>query len=509
VKHPFSLNIYSTSSKEVVLMNRLRQWSALVLLLVPAGLLLCAVRGDGPPAKEKKAGDRPAQKWFLDRAVTVSAAPAPVPALRYRLFPRLSDLKEGNAVPIYLRFAHERSDARKKELREKTEQWNQLPPDELPLDEVKKFLAGYRYNLRQLDLGARRKTADWNYTLDAGDPIGLLLPDIQEMRMQTPLLILKARVEAAEGRFADAVRTLETGFSFSRQINEAPFLISGLVGIACASQFADATLDLVERPDAPNLYWALAVLPRPMIDLRRPNEFEQALLEMQFPDLADLDRPRTPQQWDATLRHVREEVEGITKRDRGFEAVRPGSGPADPAGKSPDLPAARKYLVEVAKVPAATVEKMPPAEALLRYLVKYYHELRDEVFKANYLPFPQARPLALEADKRLKAAPDTEAARLARYFLPAVIRVQAAQARIDRKLAAQRAIEALRMHAAAHGGRLPAKLADVAIVPVPNDPGTGRPFEYQRDGATATLTSRLPGEELQTSGLRYRVTLRK
>ena len=71
-----------------------------------------------------------------------------------------------------------------------------------------------------------------------------------------------------------------------------------------------------------------------------------------------------------------------------------------------------------------------------------------------------------------------------------------------------RAIEALRMHAAAHGGQLPDSLDQVTVVPVPLDPGTGKPFEYHRDGATATLVSRLPGEP-RTPGLRYRVTVRK
>ncbi len=65
------------------------------------------------------------------------------------------------------------------------------------------------------------------------------------------------------------------------------------------------------------------------------------------------------------------------------------------------------------------------------------------------------------------------------------------------------------MHAAAHGGQLPDKLDQVTIVPAPNDPGTAQPFEYQSEGRTATLTSRISGEPLNTTGLRYRMTLRK
>ena len=489
-------------------MNRLHRRSALACYLIPATLLLSAVHGETPPPKEK-----PAEKWLLDRTLTLTPAAAPVPALKYRLYPSNMERKEGNAVPIYLRFAHERRDERKKQLQEEPPKWNKLPLEKLPLEEVKKFLDGYKYNLRQLDLGARRRTADWSYTLDAGDPIGLLLPDAQEMRMHAPVLVLKARLEITEHRYADAIRTLETGFSFSQQVSETPFLISSLVGIAIASQFADCLLELMERPDAPNLYWALTVLPRPLIDLRKGNEFEHTMLELQFPDLADLSRPRSPEQWDAALKRVRKETEKLLELDgegksKIKKVLKPGTTWKDSADKSPELPAARKYLTEVVGMSAAGVEAMPPAQVLLLYHSKYYHELGDDVFASSYLPFPEARRLGAEAFKRLKSQPDTEAARLT-MLLPAVLKVQLAQVRLERKLAALRAIEALRMHAAAHGGQLPDKLGQVTIVPIPNDPGTGQPFEYQRAGQTATLTSRISGEPLDKTGLRYRITLRK
>jgi hypothetical protein len=488
-------------------MNRLRRSYVLICLCLAVALAMAPLHGQAPP--EKVAGEKPPEKWLVDRDVTVSPARAPVPALRYRLYPSFTERKEGNAVPIYLRFAHERNDARKRQIREKPEEWNKLPLDKLPLDEIKKeFLGGYKYNYKQLELGARRKTADWSYTLDVEDRIGILLPDAQEMRMQAPLLVLKARVEMAEHHYDDAVHTLETGFSFSQQVSEGPFLINSLVGIAIARQIEDCVLELMERPDAPNLYWALAVIPRPLIDLRNQDEIEQVLLEKQFPDLAELDRPRGPEHWDAALRRVRLEVERISRMERE-PVVKAETGSNDPADKSPDLPAARKYLAEVAGLPADKIDSMPPAQTLLLYLTHYYHEMRDEVFKTTYLPYPEAQPQYREVEQRVKAAPDTEAGRIVRMLLPAVTKVQGAQVRNERILAALRTIEALRMHAAAHNGDLPEKLADVKIVPVPNDPGTGQSFEYHRAGATATLRSRLPDQPLASTGLRYRVTIRK
>ncbi len=490
-------------------MLRLRLWSALGVLLIPSLLLLSAVRGNEPPGKEKQSDDKTPEKWLVDRTLTVSPARAPMPVFKYRLYPQAMERVEGNAVPIYLRFAHERNDERRKALSDKPSEWNELPLDKMPMAEAKEFLKGYAYNLKQLDIGARRKAADWNYTLDAGNPVGILLPDAQEMRRHAPILVLKARVEILEGRYADAIRTLETGFSFSQQISNGPFLISSLVGVACASLFSDCLLEMVQRPDAPNLYWALAVIPRPLIDLRNPNEYEQAILEMQFPDLADLSRPRTAEEWDAGLKRTRLIYRDVFSGETDEERQKRVKDPAEPASKSPDLPIAKKYLVDVAGIAAAKIEAMAPAQILLLYLSHSYREICDETFKATYLPYTHFRELQLEAEKRLKSLPDTEACRIAKDFLPSVLKVRHSQMRLERKLAALMAIEALRMHAAAKGGQLPDKLDQVKVVPVPLDPGSGKPFEYVRDGSSFTLSSQLPGESLAIAGLRYQVTLRK
>ena len=49
-----------------------------------------------------------------------------------------------------------------------------------------------------------------------------------------------------------------------------------------------------------------------------------------------------------------------------------------------------------------------------------------------------------------------------------------------------RIIEALRLYASAHDGRLPEKLGDLTV-PVPGDPINGQPFTYQLDGETAVI----------------------
>jgi hypothetical protein len=329
------------------------------------------------------------------------------------------------------------------------------------------------------------------------------------MRGLMPMIVLKARVEAAQGNYPAAIRTLATGFSFSRQVGDGPFLINGLVGIAIANFMSGTVPDLIERPDAPNLYWALATIPRPLIDLRRAEEIEQNIVELQFPELADLDRTRTAEQWDALLVAVRKASRLLAEMSGGPKPSTAGPAVEDRASKSPDLPSAKKYLTDRAGMKAQEVDAMPASRVLLLWIVRYARELFDDQYKSAYLPYAEARSASNAAAQRLNSAPDTEGRRFGTIFLAAVSKVIDAQARLERSLAALRVIEAIRMHAAGNGGQLPNRLDQVTEVPVPDDPGTGKPFEYVRDGATATLSSRIAGESLARTGIRYKLTIRK
>jgi hypothetical protein len=494
-------------------MNWLRRWSAptLFVILCLTGLLLS---GRTRPAAAEGAKPQAEDKWYLDRSLTLSPQPEPRLALEYRLSPLASELKDGNAVPIYLRLNFEKNDATRRDWRETPEKWNTMPIDKIPLKEANEFLNRYKNFLRQFELGARRKTAEWNYTIDQGSVIDILLPDAQMMRGYVPMMVLKVRVELAEGDFAAAAHWLETGFAFSRHVANGPFLINRLVGVACASQFADCLLDFVQQRDAPNLYWSAAALPRPLIDLRDAMDFEYRFLEKQFPDLADLDQPRSPEQWDAVLKNLRTAYRPLFGLANESGADRPpktlaGNEPTDPASKSPDLPAAHKYLTQRMKMAAEKVDAMPPAQVLLLYLVGSYNEFRDDAYKATFLPYPEARRVFAEAEVRRKAAPNTDGKHFADALLPAIEKVQWAQTRLDRNIAALRVVEALRMYAAAHDGALPDKLSEAMAAPIPDDPGTGKPFEYQRDGDAATLISRIPDEKLSDTGLRYRLVMKR
>ena len=99
---------------------------------------------------------------------------------------------------------------------------------------------------------------------------------------------------------------------------------------------------------------------------------------------------------------------------------------------------------------------------------------------------------------------------MAYYFLPSIQKVTRAQLRVDRRIAALRCVEAIRLYAAAHGGKLPPSLAAMKDMALPVDPFSGTQFEYTVTEKTAVLKGHVPPEEKNNSSqwLTYEITIR-
>ena len=149
---------------------------------------------------------------------------------------------------------------------------------------------------------------------------------------------------------------------------------------------------------------------------------------------------------------------------------------------------------------------MPEDQIVALYFADGYRELRDDYFKNSYLP---AR---IAISRYAASEPSRVAAKQGPFILfvqlmPALQAAMYAELRIDRRVAALRAIEAIRLYTASHNGTLPESLSQITEVPVPEDPATGQPFEYHRDGNSATLVG--PKAGLPPPWPSYRITIRR
>ena len=130
---------------------------------------------------------------------------------------------------------------------------------------------------------------------------------------------------------------------------------------------------------------------------------------------------------------------------------------------------------------AVRVKVMSDDEVVARALVGQYRDMRDDHFKISYLPWRDARSRSEAAEQRLKSV-EVRATGGPGRASAGTMDCLDAQMRLDRRVAALRVVEAIRLYAASHDGKLPEQSEQVTEVPVPDDPATGKPLEYRRDG---------------------------
>jgi hypothetical protein len=478
---------------------------AFVFLLVVAVPVVCLA--DAPPAPQPSA---PVIK------VKVSSKPAPGRALKYTLLPPLLERTSGNAASFWLRASGAAREVQQK-WTDDVYKWmgsTGTPLKDLPVKEVRDFLDKYRLALRLTEEAARRDHCDWDrppLTLQTlGE--GLFLNEVQSQRQLAGLLSIRFRLELAEKHTDQALSTLQTGFALAHDIGEAPTLLDNLVAIAVTAIMESHVEELLEQPDAPNLYWALTTLPRPFLDLRKPLEYEFGTLYRSVPQLRDLDKKTL------TADQAQDLLDYLLRQMVEFEGVGKAGAKNWPLPRADKkqvaelieklYPDAKQHLRDRGRT-AEQVAALPKVQAVGIYLVDRYDHDRDEVMKWFAVPPWQARAGLEQVEKRLRAERERGPGNLfVSLLFPAVEKVHAAGTRVERYLAGLRCVEAIRRYAAAHDGKLPARLEDVTEVPLPLDPATGKGFDafYKADGDTAVLEiPPPPGKEGQSPilGRRY------
>ena len=448
-----------------------------------------------PPATQSTP---PPDKPMLIK-MTVTAQAAPDPAMKYQLLPTLSEQTPGNAVLMYhmaqqvMPRAHDSTLA--EERRDQVVKYLDLPLSELPRQEVSDFLGSYSGALRQIETGAMRKDVDWGLPLDDG--VNMLFPPLGSFRDIARVLALKARLEIAEGQFDRAIHTIQVGMAMGQHVGEDNVLIGSLVGIAIDSLMLERVGELIDN-GGPNMYWALAGLNVPLVDVRAAMAYERQWLMMSYPGFRKaMTGPIGPAEAGELLRALAE------LRSMSTGDSQPGGVLGQAALASKYYGPGKQALIERGHS-RAEVDAMPVGQVVAMYLWADYVHWRDELFKWFELPYPQARQGLKRTQQQFQKWFATEG----RYnpliaMLPGLGRAYFLQAKLDRTKAALQTIEAVRAHAARHGC-LPETLNQLEL-PAPTDPVTGTPFDYSMNGDTFVLVGPAPQDEAPREGVRYEV----
>jgi hypothetical protein len=423
------------------------------------------------------------------KSLTLHAPASADRALQYALLPELRDTIPGNAADHYQQAIQnmELNPQLQRDWYLAVDKWMATPLKDMPQEEVGKFLKQCESTFKEVDAGARSEQCDWGLTEEIRKNglkgLNSTFPSASGLRKIAALLTLKVRYDLAQGKTGQAARTLQTGFAVARHLSDSSASINALIGMAISKLMLDRLEELIQQPDAPSFYWPLTDLPRPFIDLRRPLQGERVFFYSLFPGAADLRiKPWTPGQVE-TLTAVFQQL------DKNSSLI---GGKAE-MEKSLHLAASqkgiKKILVDQGR-PKDVVEAMPNEQVAVLLALQQYDRKFDELLKWRSLSFWESYPAAVKAEERQAKQNDKDGpiAALANEFNPSASKILAAQARIDRRIAALRCVEAVRLYAAAHDGKLPSSLEAIKDAPTPSDPVTGKPFDYKLVGDRAFMS---------------------
>jgi hypothetical protein len=434
-------------------------------------------------------------------AVTVGAPKTR--ALKYTLLPDPLDLTPGNAAPLWIRAGNAFQPTYRSLVEGQYKgrggpagtplnfEGKHLPLKELPLGEIRAYLAHFGTALRLADQAAHCDHCDWEFPPFKIQDFDFPLEEIQHLRSIAALLQMRIRLELSEGRFDDAVHTLQIGFALGRDAGKGNTLIQDLVGIAIGAIMFNNVEEWMQTPGSPNLFWALTDLPRPLVDTAPAMHSELTTLFRSFPPLRQLveHSEKGPMSEEETNQIVADLFKTLSSLEGSqMPDWQKKLGVAAVAVKV--YPEARKYLLERGRKPEQ-LDAMPAMQVVLLYYVGEYDEIKDEILKwMNVAPW-QAQAGLDNVSKGIRAqgAPGNL---LVRLLMPAVEKVYEAHVRIERAADYLRCAEALRMYAATHDGKAPEKLDDVKL-PLPLDPYTGQGFDkFYKVMADGTAVFEIP-----------------
>jgi hypothetical protein len=211
---------------------------------------------------------------FASGPLELAVYPAKVTELaeKYYLLSKADKQTDADAVPLYEKAiqAMPRGRTQEKQIRE----WLKLPAEQLPQKQVEETIQKHMESLRLVAQAARCKQCNW----PKWKP-GTMPPDQSEYRSLLFLLELWARLEIVRGEYGGALLAMQTGFGMARHLGQAPTCVQAMVGSAIGGAMCKEVELFIKGKDSPNLYWALANLPKPLADVKKAIESDRANLK--------------------------------------------------------------------------------------------------------------------------------------------------------------------------------------------------------------------------------------
>jgi hypothetical protein len=205
-----------------------------------------------------------------------------------RLLPEYNEHTVGDAVPLYQKAIESFPDNFSSK---QFSEWRKISPDQLPLQKVQSELKKLKPTLDLVTQATRCKKCNWP-DIKSEEIHEQYLDDLKIYRNFAFALDVQSIIQIYQDQYDQAIETIKTSFTMSKNLGDSPSLDQVLVGISIEGLNLIRIETLIQSDNAPNLYWALNDLPQPLTDSRKAIKAEtdnltnyNVLLRKQFENI--------------------------------------------------------------------------------------------------------------------------------------------------------------------------------------------------------------------------------
>ena len=411
----------------------------------------------------------------------VEPAKEPIPALRYRFHPNPRELKPGSATPYFQRAMVQylkKPAAVLSQFKQFQVDYEEGNAKTSIADELKSFQDVF-VELRKFGECEDLRWDDRWRDLRGANLWEAMLPEFQEARELSRLIEYNARRSLKDKDFMAAIAWIRLGYRFAEYLGHGDTIVQDMVAISRCQSMSYVVREAISTPGCPNLYWALATLPEPIVSTRRAIDIECLGIEYSFPVLyraesTDMGREKWQELWKDTFATLtRMAINGNQDVSGQLEQAFQKSMEAD-MGKVRKSILSNGYSPEL--IASMCSEQLVALNALCEVRTR-----SSEVVKASFLPLPQREgelfKAKVEHEKYMAENPDSIFAlfQLVNAAAHAVNQAETKQICHVRQLMT---LEAIRMHVAEYSAP-PASLNDLHLVSALPNPFDGSLFLYK------------------------------
>ena len=408
--------------------------------------------------------------------------------------------------------------------------WGDNIPNELPPEERDRFIEDYNELFEILDNASLYAECDWELSpQDLDWHLDKSISDhfLWSNENITWLLMIRTCYALEHNDFELAIRSTRSLFAMADNLLKLPMMTNTILTSGNISKGASCVRKLIASGKSPNLYWPLTQIPRFSKYHLQAVESDRNCLFSWHPQLKEVDNPNRDTDlsfWQSFATKFIESFQGDTQeilmeiatfafegeeceienvpwekikekaRKRlleqaaetykndptSFEAYKESLYSPNLQTILDELPRIKQTILDGGYAPER-VEQLCAEHLIAIYTVRIHEELLDEVtkwFGVDYLTW-QAHPngKAQEAAHQIIQSYGTKLADMAANTLG--IFAYEMLTGCEQEIDALRIVEAIRLYAASHDGKLPKKLDKITEVPIPWDPTTGKSFKYK------------------------------